>query len=1313
MSNAREISTSYQRDLPAGGSTGQALVKASNTSFEFGFVTLEDVIWANVSDKIGNIVSNVGALTTDNVSEGTNLYFTNSRVRLATIPAVTQLVISTPVFNYNIDQYTGDNPTIYVNAGQTVSFELTQGSSHPFNIRVSNGGANYNTGLTHIDLDGTVSTGASAQGKYTGKLFWKIPHDIGGSTYVYQCSNHSSMVGNIVIQIPQILLTTSNVTEGSNLYFTNTRARQSITVTGSGSYDNATGIITITGGVESVNGSTGNVVLTTANIAESGNLYFTNARVRAAVGTATPDTLIYYASNGNFSVNVTAIPGSVTSVNGVSGDVTLTTSNISEGTNQYFTTTRARTSISGGTGITYYSANGVISLPQSVSTSANVSFNNLNLTEQITFPGQGMGDYANIRITDTGGGTSRLQFYVGDNSVDGIDFFVISANNGVRINDYQVWHAGNDGAGSGLNADLLDGIQAASFLQTGTNTDSIGEGSTNLYFTTTRARNSFSAGSGIDITNGVISATGGGGGGASNLDQLTDVVISSPVNGQVLKYNGTNWVNGTDATGSGGGGTVDSVNGQTGVVVLDTDDIAEATNLYFTTTRARNSFSAGTGVNITSGQISIGQSVATTDNVTFNRVNVGVNGLAFPADAFGGSGDAATITLTTAGGEATRMTFTMTNDADDMFSFVAPSNDGLLMNGNKVWHAGNDGAGSGLDADLLDGQQGSYYASNSYVASLTTSSVTEGSNLYFTNARARASISVTGNASYDSGTGVIYVPPASVQSIPAGYAGALLYSNTKYTFTASNNQSIFVGADDNGQTLVLADPAKTHVFLNGVLLTANTDYRAYQTNVTLLETTAANNILTIVDGLIALDISNVSSHIVPTTSNVYDLGSVTKYWRDLYLSGNTLRLGNVLIKDIGGSVGFSSPTGSSINLTANILNATRITENGSNVVTQADIGTAPNEIPLNQHLGSMAYEASINYYSTGLALAFKNRIINGAMMIDQRNAGNVVYNAGVGELWSVDRFSSFNSTSSNVAIQQDTIAPSGFLNSIKVTVISNDASVDGAEHCTIAQSIEGVNTSDIGWGTAFAKPITLSFWVRSSITGLFSGALNPTKGGAPRAFVFTYNINVANTWEYKVITVPGDTGGTWLYGNQVGIYLAFSLGCGPDRSNIPWQWITSGTTNVRAATGETKLVNYSGATWHITGIQLEVGTQATAFDWRPFGTELQLCQRYFEKLSFALDAYTGTSGWALTSGAAYFGLIFSVDKRATPTLSASGTFRGQGLADTNDSSTYTLDAAGNKSGRMILTAAFAGTNGQAVTLQSRSSGAFYQASAEL
>jgi plastocyanin len=1241
MSNAREISTSYQRDLPAGGSTGQALVKASNTSFEFGFVTLEDVIWANVSDKIGNIVSNVGALTTDNVSEGTNLYFTNSRVRLATIPAVTQLVISTPVFNYNIDQYTGDNPTIYVNAGQTVSFELTQGSSHPFNIRVSNGGANYNTGLTHVDLDGTVSTGASAQGKYTGKLFWKIPHDIGGSTYVYQCSNHSSMVGNIVIQIPQILLTTSNVTEGSNLYFTNTRARQSITVTGSGSYDNATGIITISGGVESVNGSTGNVVLTTANIAESGNLYFTNARVRAAVGTATPDTLIYYASNGNFSVNVTAIPGSVTSVNGVSGDVTLTTSNISEGTNQYFTTTRARTSISGGTGITYYSANGVISLPQSVSTSANVSFNNLNLTEQITFPGQGMGDYANIRITDTGGGTSRLQFYVGDNSVDGIDFFVISANNGVRINDYQVWHAGNDGPGSLLNADLLDGIQAASFLQTGTNTDSIGEGSTNLYFTTTRARNSFSAGSGIDITNGVISATGGGGG-ASNLDQLTDVVISSPVNGQVLKYNGTNWVNGTDATGSGGGGTVDSVNGQTGVVVLDTDDIAEATNLYFTTTRARNSFSAGTGVNITSGQISIGQSVATTDNVTFNRVNVGVNGLAFPADAFGGSGDAATITLTTAGGEATRMTFTMTNDADDMFSFVAPSNDGLLMNGNKVWHAGNDGAGSGLDADLLDGQQGSYYASNSYVASLTTSSVTEGSNLYFTNARARASISVTGNASYDSGTGVIYVPPASVQSIPAGYAGALLYSNTKYTFTASSNQSIFVGADDNGQTLVLADPAKTHVFLNGVLLTANTDYRAYQTNVTLLETTAANNILTVVDGLIALDISNVSSHIVPTTSNVYDLGSVTKYWRDLYLSGNTLRLGNVLIKDIGGSVGFSSPTGSSINLTANILNATRITENGSNVVTQADIGTAPNEIPLNQHLGSMAYESSINYYSTGSALAFKNRIINGAMMIDQRNAG-AVYTSPSSNSYQLDRWLC-NGGGGGFNVQQNAgsvTPPAGFKNYYGVTSTSTTA----ASNYSIRQHIEGFNSADLMYGTSSAKTTTLSFWVYSSLTGTFGGAIQNSAGN--RSYVYSYTINAANTWQYVTATIPGDTSGTWIGAtNGIGltIFISYSVAAGQTGSAGAWTG-----NDYRAPTGQVNLLGTNGATFYITGVQLEVGTQATAFDWRPFGTELQLCQRYYERVSFSGSGYyNGGNGLAYT-------IPYKVPKRATPSLALAGT----------------------------------------------------------
>lgn len=156
-------------------------------------------VYSNVIGLL-DLKANVSDLNTSNIAEGNNLYYTNVKAILAAIPATTQLVVSTPVFNYNLDQYNGDNPTIHVSAGETISFNLTQSASHPLAIRVSNGGSNYNTGLTHIATDGTISTGSSAQGKVSGKLFWKIPNELGGNTYVYQCTNHASMVGNIIIQ---------------------------------------------------------------------------------------------------------------------------------------------------------------------------------------------------------------------------------------------------------------------------------------------------------------------------------------------------------------------------------------------------------------------------------------------------------------------------------------------------------------------------------------------------------------------------------------------------------------------------------------------------------------------------------------------------------------------------------------------------------------------------------------------------------------------------------------------------------------------------------------------------------------------------------------------------------------------------------------------------------------------------------------------------------------------------------------------------------------------------------------------------------
>jgi len=267
-------------------------------------------ISANVTTTIANLQSQISGLTTDQIAEGTtNKYFTNSRAILAVIPAATQLTVTTPVFNYNIDQYSGDNPTIYVNAGETISFNLDIGASHPFNIRVSNGGSNYDTGLTHIANDGTVSTGSSAQGKVTGKLFWKVPYSLAGSTYVYQCSNHGSMVGDIVIQRPVSTITTANVAENTNLYFTAARALSAVnprlTTANVIEEPNFVGFINEYNSlvVESVTANVWNNLYTANVIETSGNLYFTNSRVVSAL---TAGQSIIIEANGRISANVTA-----------------------------------------------------------------------------------------------------------------------------------------------------------------------------------------------------------------------------------------------------------------------------------------------------------------------------------------------------------------------------------------------------------------------------------------------------------------------------------------------------------------------------------------------------------------------------------------------------------------------------------------------------------------------------------------------------------------------------------------------------------------------------------------------------------------------------------------------------------------------------------------------------------------------------------------------------------------------------------------------------------------------------------------------
>jgi hypothetical protein len=204
--------------------------------------------------------------------------------------------------------------------------------------------------------------------------------------------------------------------------------------------------------------------------------------------------------------------------------------------------------------------------------------------------------------------------------------------------------------------------------------------------------------------------------------------------------------------------------------------------------------------------------------------------------------------------------------------------------------------------------------------------------------------------------------------------------------------------------------------------------------------------------------------------------------------------------------------------------------------------------------------------------------------------------------------------------------------------------VGAAELFKVTQVIEGFNCADLAWGTANAKAVTLSFWVRSSLTGTFGGAF--VNGAFNRNYPFTYTISSANTWEYKTITVPGDTTGTWNVSNVAGIQVIWSLGTGSSLSGTAGAWAAG---NIQSATGATSVVGTNGATWYVTGCQLEVGTVATSFDFRSYGTELALCQRYYER---------GTVGVAFSYTPSAFGngkwievpVNFNVNKRATPTI---------------------------------------------------------------
>ena len=278
---------------------------------------------------------------------------------------------------------------------------------------------------------------------------------------------------------------------------------------------------------------------------------------------------------------------------------------------------------------------------------------------------------------------------------------------------------------------------------------------------------------------------------------------------------------------------------------------------------------------------------------------------------------------------------------------------------------------------------------------------------------------------------------------------------------------------------------------------------------------------------------------------------------------------------------------------------------------------------------------------------FKNRIINGAMVIDQRNAGASVSLSTGSLAYPVDRSGAIITQGSGHTGQRSTVAPAGFVNSLLITV-GTGASPTAGQISRIYQGIEGVNVADLGWGTANAQTITLSFWVRSSLTGTFAGGVY--NGDSNRTYVFTYSISSANTWEQKTVTIAGDTSGSWNTGNGAGMYVNWDLGTGSTYQGTAGVWAAGAAW---ATSGSVKLAATSGATFYITGITLEKGSTATSFDYRPYGTELQLCQRY----CYQVTSVGGTDGFVryavgeCTSTTLVDSVIpFPVQMRVTPSL---------------------------------------------------------------
>lgn len=275
--------------------------------------------------------------------------------------------------------------------------------------------------------------------------------------------------------------------------------------------------------------------------------------------------------------------------------------------------------------------------------------------------------------------------------------------------------------------------------------------------------------------------------------------------------------------------------------------------------------------------------------------------------------------------------------------------------------------------------------------------------------------------------------------------------------------------------------------------------------------------------------------------------------------------------------------------------------------------------------------------------SFRNRIHNPMMLIAQRGVGpfTITNSSQI----TLDRwFVQTSGATRSLQVVQSTDAPDGFPGSLSISVVTGQ--VAGVSDLVwVGQGVEGFNIADFRWGTALGLPITISFWIRSSLTGSYSSFV--MEGSLTRSYVAPFTISVANVWEYKTIQIPAEIAATWATANTVGLFFGVDLGSGSNViSATPSSWDVG---RRQRAAGNVSFGAGTGELMRITGVQIERGIVPTPCERRDYVTELQLCQRYYETGTFNSGGYNAVAAnvdWLTTTS-------FLVQKRAAPTITKS------------------------------------------------------------